>query len=94
MSWLYLAWLPGYLEMQRHMSIPRTGIVAAIPFALGVVGSIGGGGIADLLMRRGFSPINSRKIPVIAGLRRMVVFTAVAVKTQAMRSRSRRSWSP
>ncbi len=36
MGWLYLAWLPGYLEMQRHMSIPKTGIVAAIPFAFGV----------------------------------------------------------
>ncbi|HEY4041743.1 MAG TPA: MFS transporter [Rhodopila sp.] len=81
MSWLYLAWLPGYLEMQRHMSIPRTGIVAAIPFAFGVVGSIGGGWIADQLMRRGFSPINSRKIPVIVGLLGMVVFTVVAAET-------------
>ncbi|HEX2943814.1 MAG TPA: MFS transporter, partial [Rhodopila sp.] len=72
MSWLYLAWLPGYLEMQRHMSIPKTGIVAAIPFAFGVVGSISGGWIADWLMRRGFSPVNSRKIPVIVGLMGMV----------------------
>jgi sugar phosphate permease len=81
MGWLYLAWLPGYLEMQRHMSIPKTGIVAAIPFAFGVVGSIGGGWIADWLMRRGFSPINSRKIPVIIGLLGMVVFTVVAAET-------------
>ena len=81
MGWLYLAWLPGYLEMQRHMSIPKTGIVAAIPFAFGVVGSIGGGWIADWLMRRGFSPINSRKIPVIVGLLGMVSFTVVAAET-------------
>jgi sugar phosphate permease len=81
MGWLYLAWLPGYLEMQRHMSIPKTGIVAAIPFAFGVVGSIGGGWIADWLMRRGFSPINSRKIPVVIGLLGMVVFTVVAAET-------------
>ncbi len=81
MGWLYLAWLPGYLEMQRHMSIPKTGIVAAIPFAFGVVGSIGGGWIADKLMARGFSPINSRKIPVIIGLLGMVAFTVVAAET-------------
>lgn len=81
MGWLYLAWLPGYLEMQRHMSIPKTGFVAAIPFAFGVIGSIGGGWIADWLMRRGFSPINSRKIPVIAGLLGMVAFTVVAAET-------------
>jgi nitrate/nitrite transporter NarK len=73
MGWLYLAWLPGYLELQRHMSIPKTGIVAAIPFAFGVVGSIGGGWIADRLMQRGFSPVNSRKIPVIVGLLGMVI---------------------
>lgn len=81
MGWLYLAWLPGYLEIQRHMSIPKTGIVAAIPFAFGVVGSIGGGWIADWLMRLGISPVNSRKIPVIIGLMGMVVFTVVAAET-------------
>jgi sugar phosphate permease len=81
MGWLYLAWLPGYLELQRHMSIPKTGIVAAIPFAFGVLGSIAGGWIADWLMRRGFSPVNSRKAPVIIGLLGMVVFTVVAAVT-------------
>ena len=30
-SWLYAAWLPGYLEIQRHMSIRSTGWIAAIP---------------------------------------------------------------
>jgi MFS transporter, ACS family, L-galactonate transporter len=83
MSWLYLAWLPGYLELQRHMSIPKTGLVAAIPFAFGVVGSIGGGWIADRLMQRGFSPVNSRKIPVITGLLGMVAFTVVAAEAES-----------
>ena len=81
MGWLYLAWLPGYLEMQRHMSIPKTGLVSAIPFAFGVVGSIGGGWIADRLMANGFSPVNSRKIPIIIGLLGMVTFTVVAAET-------------
>ena len=83
MGWLYLAWLPGYLEMQRHMSIPKTGFVSAIPFAFGVVGSIGGGWITDWLMRRGFSPVNSRKIPVIIGLLGMVSFTVIAAETSS-----------
>lgn len=80
MGWLYLAWLPGYLEIQRHMSIPKTGIIAAVPFAFGVVGSVGGGWIADRLMRAGFSPVNSRKLPVIVGLLGMSVFTFVAAE--------------
>ena len=81
MNWLYLTWLPGYLEIERHMSIMKTGVVAAIPFGFGVIGSVGGGWIADWLMRRGFSPISSRKIPVIVGVLGMVAFTVVAAET-------------
>jgi len=55
MVWLFQAWLPGYLEIQRHMSIRTTGFVAAIPYACGVVGSIGAGWVTDRLMAGGFS---------------------------------------
>ena len=55
--WLFQAWLPGYLEMERHMSLQRTGWIAAIPYAFGVVGSIGTGFVADRLMA------GSKKIP-------------------------------
>jgi sugar phosphate permease len=64
MVWLFQAWLPGYLEIQRHMSIRTTGFVAAIPYACGVVGSVGAGWVTDRLMAGGFSPINSRKLPI------------------------------
>ena len=74
-------WLPGYLEIQRHMSIRTTGFVAAIPYACGVVGSIGAGWVTDRLMAGGFSPINSRKLPIIIGLVAMAVFTFVAAET-------------
>ena len=47
--WLYTAWLPGYLEIQRHMSIPHTGLIAAIPFFGGTVGSLTGGLVIDRL---------------------------------------------
>jgi hypothetical protein len=29
--WVYYAWLPGFLEIQHHISIAQTGIYAAIP---------------------------------------------------------------
>jgi MFS family permease len=79
--WLYQSWLPGYLEMQRHMSIKATGLVSSIPYACGVVGSVGAGWLADRLMLRGISPINSRKLPVIVGLFGMAVFTFGAALT-------------
>jgi hypothetical protein len=55
--------------------------VAAIPYACGVVGSIGAGWVTDKLMAGGFSPINSRKLPIIVGLVAMAVFTFVAAET-------------
>ena len=38
LTWIYTAWLPGYLEIERHMSVKFTGFAAAVPFAWGVVG--------------------------------------------------------
>ncbi len=78
MGWLYQAWLPGYLELERHMSIPKTGWVASIPFACGVIGSVGGGWVADRLAAMGVSPVNSVKYPAVVGLMGMASFTLVA----------------
>lgn len=68
LTWIYSAWLPGYLEIERHMSVKETGIAAAIPFACGVVGGVLGGYLADVLVRRGVSPVGSRKYPAAAAL--------------------------
>ena len=63
LTWIYTAWLPGYLELQRHMSVRFTGIAASIPFVWGAAGSVLGGFYADFLLRRGMSPMGSRKVP-------------------------------
>jgi MFS family permease len=73
--WLFGTWLPGYLEIQRHMDVRKTGWVAAIPFAFGVVGSIGCGWLADRLLKSGRSPIRTRKSLFIAALIGMAMFT-------------------
>ncbi len=78
MSWLYFAWLPQYLEIQWHLSIARTGWVAAIPFSCGVFGSVAGGRVCDVLSRRGFSTINSCKIPIVCSLSGVVLCTVLA----------------
>jgi sugar phosphate permease len=68
LTWIYTAWLPGYLEIERHMSVKYTGWAAAIPFAWGVVGGVLGGYIADILVRRGVAPVKSRKYPAAIAL--------------------------
>jgi sugar phosphate permease len=78
MSWLYYAWLPQYLEIQWHLSITKTGWVAAIPFTCGVAGSVIGGRICDILSRRGLSAINSCKIPIVCVLFAVVLCTVLA----------------
>ncbi len=78
LTWTYTAWLPGYLEIQRHMSVRHTGIVAAVPFACGALGAVLGGYFVDFLVKRGLSPINSRKYPAAAALLGAAVFTIAA----------------
>jgi len=68
MVWLYLTWLPDYLERERHLSIARAGWVVSIPYVFGTLGTLFCGYLADYLLRRGVSPVNSRKWPVCIGL--------------------------
>jgi sugar phosphate permease len=75
--WIYTAWLPFYLEHDRHISVAKTGFLAAIPFFWGVVGGLLGGWIADLLVRRGVSPMGSRKYPMLISLIGMAIFTGL-----------------
>ena len=52
-NWLYTAWLPGYLQSERHLSLARSGWVAAIPFLSGGVGMLTSGIVADRFARAG-----------------------------------------
>ncbi len=81
MTWLYTAWLPGYLEIERHFTLGKTGWVASIPFAFGVAGGILGGRVVDILARRGVDPIRSRKIPMALSLVATAGFTVIAALT-------------
>lgn len=78
LTWIYTAWLPGYLEIERHMSVKFTGFAAAIPFAWGVIGGLLGGYIADVLVRRGVAPVSSRRIPAAIALGGTAVCTVAA----------------
>jgi sugar phosphate permease len=78
LNWVYLTWLPGYLEIERHMSTFGTGFAAAIPFFCGFVGCLVAGWFSDLLTRHGASPVRSRKTPVIVAMVGMALFTVPA----------------
>lgn len=68
LNYIYITWLPAYLEMERHLTIQQTGFAATIPFLFGMLGSLAGGLLSDACGRGGLSPIASRKVPIILGL--------------------------
>jgi sugar phosphate permease len=79
--WIYNTWLPQYLEIQLHLSVSKTGWIASVPFLFGVVGSLVTGRVCDHLLHRGFSPIASRKIPMVVSLLGVALFTLLAAST-------------
>jgi MFS family permease len=84
MVWLFLTWLPAYLEHERGLTIARTGWVIAIPYIFGTFGMLASGVIADRLMHRGLSAVASRKWPVCGGLLGAAIFTVPAAYTPSV----------
>lgn len=81
--WLYTAWLPYYLERERHMTIAQVGMVAAIPYFFGCVGALTGGWLCDFLTRRGWTPMFGRKVLVSIALCGVSLCTTVTVFARA-----------
>ncbi len=73
----FITWLPSYLILEREMTVLETGIVASLPFWMGLVGTLTGGWVGDYLIRRGFSRTASRKTMIGVGLT-VVTITMVA----------------
>jgi sugar phosphate permease len=65
--WVYLTWLPKYLEDSRGFSLSTTGWVAALPFLCGIIGVLTGGVVSKALIRRGVATVTARKIPIVGG---------------------------
>jgi|HubBroStandDraft_1064217.scaffolds.fasta_scaffold10995_3 MFS family permease len=81
--WMYVTWLPGYLEGEQHISIARTGYVASIPLVCSIIGSFCGGYASDRLIVRGVSIVRARKLPTALGYVGSGLFTALAaISTQ------------
>lgn len=68
LTWFFLTWFPVYLSKERHMSILKVGIVAALPALCGSVGGILGGVLSDKLLLRGSTLTFARKTPIVAGM--------------------------
>lgn len=48
--WGFVSWLPSYLMKVRGFSLMTTGIVGAIPFVCGAIGTLAGGMLSDRMI--------------------------------------------
>ncbi|MEV2221733.1 MFS transporter [Nocardia vinacea] len=73
--WVYLTWLPSYLQTARGLSLKDSGWLAALPFLCGIVGVLFGGYLSSRLVQSGMNAVLARKVPIVGG----AVLAAAAV---------------
>ena len=66
--WLYLAWLPGYLQEQQHLSLAKSGWLASLPFLAGALGMLTSGVLSDRLGRMGVALTTVHRSNLVVGM--------------------------
>ena len=77
----FMTWLPGYLVIERKMTLLRTGIYGSLPFWAGMLGTLCGGWLGDYLINHGVSRTASRKGIIGAGLTTATILVVTAAYT-------------
>lgn len=67
-NWLYTAWLPGFLQTERHLSLSRSGWLAAIPFLAGAFGMASSGVLADRFAAAGIPLARVHRVQIVLGM--------------------------
>jgi MFS family permease len=80
--YVFATWLPGYLVLQRGMSVLATGFVGMLPFLIGTICVVLGGWAGDRLIARGNRVTVVRKGFGVGGLLGATIFTIAGAYTQ------------
>jgi len=64
---IFLTWFPKYLHDARGYDIAVMGLFASMPLMAGVLGDLAGGGVSDLLVKRGAGLKMARRLVAIFG---------------------------
>ena len=64
--WLYLFWLPKFLQIRFGLTVAEIGVPLATVYCVSSIGAVVGGWLSGFLIRRGVAPIRARK-QVLAG---------------------------
>jgi len=65
--WLFVSWLPIYLSETFGFDVKQIGLFAWVPFVGAMLGSLSGGWVSGLLIRRGWNALRARQVIVTIG---------------------------
>lgn len=63
--WIYLFWVPDFLQRQHGLDLKSFGLPIAVIYIIADVGSVGGGWISSQLIKRGYTVNRSRKTAML-----------------------------
>lgn len=64
--WFFLFWLPSYFSSTFQLDLKKPSIELMIIYSATTLGSIGGGYLSSLLIKRGMRPLRARKTVLLA----------------------------
>jgi ACS family hexuronate transporter-like MFS transporter len=66
--WLFVSWLPLYLNEKFHFDVKEIGMFAWVPYVGAAVGALSGGWLCGSLLERGWTVNRARKLVIALGL--------------------------
>jgi ACS family hexuronate transporter-like MFS transporter len=79
--WLFVGWLPLYLNEKFHFDVKQIGMFAWVPYVGAGIGALMGGWLCGWLLARGWSVNGARKLVIGLGL--VVMFPALLFSMMA-----------
>ena len=63
--WFYIFWLPRYVQETFHLTLGKSSAPILVVYAASTVGSVGGGALSSMMLRRGKSANVARKTALL-----------------------------
>ena len=82
-QYTFVSWVPSYLVQDRHLTVLKSGFATSIPWTCAFLVAIAGGRISDVLIRRGFSALNARKVVLVGGMVAALAILGTALASSA-----------
>jgi sugar phosphate permease len=82
-QYTFVSWVPSYLVQDRHLTVLKSGLATSIPWTCAFLVAVLGGRISDVLMRRGWSALNARKVVLVGGMAAALAIVGTAFSASA-----------